>query len=161
MTFPLFYDKPTLDSLLGAKLNSVSVAVVALSGSYGDLTNKPFIPATASDVSAVPTTRKVNGHALTGDLSLVYTDLTGLIPLSGLAPGSVIYVKKDPTSGFWPAAWNADGSPNYAGGSASAGVRPTARADVMVIWKGADPSPNIVTTGTAGMLDGSDERHVL
>lgn len=39
-------------------------------------------------------------------------------------------------------------------------ARPTARADVFVQWKGADPSPAIVSSGTGGMLDGVDTRFV-
>jgi hypothetical protein len=37
-------------------------------------------------------------------------------------------------------------------------ARPTARADITVQWVGADPSPAIVTSGTGGMLSGSDLR---
>lgn len=39
-------------------------------------------------------------------------------------------------------------------------ARPTARTDIIVIWKGADPSPPIVSSGTGGMLDGVDMRFV-
>jgi hypothetical protein len=38
--------------------------------------------------------------------------------------------------------------------------RPTARADIIIAWKGADPSPAIVTSGTGGMLDTVDYRLV-
>lgn len=54
--------------------------------------------------------------------------------------GATITVLKDATTG-WPA-------------------RPTARADLIVAWKGPDPSPSIVTSGTAGMLDNVDYRLV-
>lgn len=80
---------------------------------------------------------------------------------AGLMPGAVITVFKDPATGFWPASYNSTtGAPVYTAGSASAGVRPTSRADVMVIWKGPDPSPAVVSSGTGGMLTGSDERHI-
>lgn len=39
-------------------------------------------------------------------------------------------------------------------------ARPTARGDIVVIWKGPDPSPTVVTSGTGGMRDGVDERKV-
>ena len=45
------------------------------------------------------------------------------------------------TSGTWPA-------------------RPTARNDIVVQWRGPDPSPTIVSSGTGGMLDNVDIRLV-
>jgi len=54
-------------------------------------------------------------------------------------PGSTFTVTK--TGSTWPA-------------------RPTARTDVTVQWKGADPSPAIVSSGTGGMIDGVDIRLV-
>jgi len=54
--------------------------------------------------------------------------------------GSTLTVLKDTVTG-WPA-------------------RPTARADVIVAWKGADPSPSIVSSGTGGMLNNVDYRLV-
>lgn len=39
-------------------------------------------------------------------------------------------------------------------------VRPTARTDIIVQWKGADPSPVIVNSGTSGMLNNVDIRLV-
>lgn len=45
----------------------------------------------------------------------------------------------------------------------SAGVwpaRPTARTDIVVQWKGPDPSPAIVSSGTGGMLNNVDIRFV-
>lgn len=85
--------------------------------------------------------------------------------LANFPPGTVVTVRKDPTTGFWPASYATDGSAVYTGGSASAGVRPTSRGDIMVIWKGPDPSPAVVTSGTGGMRDQTggaigDERHV-
>lgn len=38
--------------------------------------------------------------------------------------------------------------------------RPTARTDIVVAWKGADPSPSIVSSGTGGMLNNVDYRLV-
>lgn len=84
----------------------------------------------------------------------------GATTIAGLPPGSTITVQKDPTTGFWPASYDTNGAPVYTSGSASAGVRPTSRADIFVLWKGADPSPAIVSSGTAGMLNGTDSRLV-
>jgi hypothetical protein len=38
--------------------------------------------------------------------------------------------------------------------------RPTDRADIIVAWKGPDPSPDIVSSGTLGMHDNIDYRLV-
>jgi hypothetical protein len=38
--------------------------------------------------------------------------------------------------------------------------RPTARSDIIVQWKGPDPSPPIISSGTGGMLDNVDIRLV-
>jgi hypothetical protein len=58
--------------------------------------------------------------------------------ITALPAGATLTVIK---SGTWPA-------------------RPTSRADIIVQWKGADPSPSIVSSGTAGMLDNVDIRLV-
>jgi hypothetical protein len=71
----------------------------------------------------------------------------------------------------WINANSTGGSPTYANlpaGSTltvakSGGVwpaRPTSRTDIIVQWKGADPSPSIVSSGTGGMLDNVDIRFV-
>lgn len=54
-----------------------------------------------------------------------------------IPPGSTLTVQK--VNGAWPA-------------------RPTGRSDVTVQWKGPDPSPAIVTSGTGGMLNNIDIR---
>lgn len=85
----------------------------------------------------------------------------GFAVIQSLHPGSTLTVRKDPTTGFWPASYSSTGAPVYTGGSASAGVRPTTRSDVVVIWKGADPSPGIVASGSGGMIQGVDLRAVV
>ncbi len=71
----------------------------------------------------------------------------------------------------WTNAASQGGSPTYANAPAgstftvlkSGGTwpaRPTSRTDVVVQWKGADPSPAIVSSGTGGMLDNVDIRMV-
>lgn len=62
-----------------------------------------------------------------------------VITVADLPAGTTLTVLKSGSS--WPA-------------------RPTARADIVVVWKGPDPSPAIVSSGTGGMRDGVDERHV-
>jgi hypothetical protein len=62
------------------------------------------------------------------------------VSLATLPAGTTITVIKDATNG-WPA-------------------RPTSRTDIIVAWKGADPSPTIVNSGTGGMLNGVDYRLV-
>jgi|GEM_PF-6479104 len=58
----------------------------------------------------------------------------------GLLPaGSTLTVAK--AAGVWPA-------------------RPTSRTDIIVQWKGADPSPSIVSSGTGGMMDNVDIRMI-
>lgn len=108
----------------------------------------------ASDVSAVATSAVA---AASGVASL---DASVHLPLAQVAAGATLTVAKDVTTGFWPASYAANGTPVYTSGSASTGVRPTSRADVYVIWKGADPSPAIVASGTAGMRDNLDMRFV-
>lgn len=58
--------------------------------------------------------------------------------IAGLPAGSTLTVTY---AGSWPA-------------------RPTSRADIVVIWKGPDPSPAIVSSGTGGMRDGIDVRFI-
>lgn len=70
----------------------------------------------------------------------------GTPTLANLPAGSTITVHK--VGGNWP------------GGDADTGVRPTSRSDITVMWKGPDPSPAIVSSGTGGMLDNVDIRLV-
>lgn len=74
------------------------------------------------------------------------------------------------------AKWNnttpsSGGSPTYANLPAGTTItvtksgsswpaRPTSRADIIVQWKGPDPSPSIISSGTSGMLDNVDIRFV-
>lgn len=72
--------------------------------------------------------------------------------------GELFVIFKDPVTGFWPSGWNSDRTPIYTGGAEDQGVRPTDLALVCCAWKGPDPSPPIVSSGTAGMLSNSDVR---
>ena len=61
------------------------LATVAYTGSYNDLEDKPTIPDTST---FVPTSRKVNGKDLTGDITLGAGDV-GALPASTPIPASV------------------------------------------------------------------------
>jgi hypothetical protein len=87
----------------------------------------------------------------------VSTAQQAAINAAGGGNGTVQWVLKK--NGVWPTSWSGS-TPDYTGGTASAGVRPTSDANTLVFWKGADPSPSIITAGTGGMLDGVDVRLV-
>jgi hypothetical protein len=76
-----------------------------------------------------------------------YNDLTNKpstissVDYSVLPAGTTITIIKDPVNG-WPSN------------------RYSARADLIFAWKGPDPSPPIVSSGTGGMLNGVDYRLV-
>lgn len=93
--------------------------------------------ATDSDVLlSSPQTNQV----LTYNSNNKWTNAASAAPsYANLPAGSTITVAK--SSGTWPA-------------------RPTSRTDIIVQWKGADPSPSIVESGTGGMLDNVDIRFV-
>jgi hypothetical protein len=108
----------------------------------------------------------INGEAPdgTGNLVLSATDVNAkdvsyTPTVTDLPLGIGTWVFKDTVTGFWPTGYNADGSPIYTSGSASAGVRPHAR-NTPVIWLGADPAPATVSSGTGGMLRGYDQRAI-
>lgn len=82
------------------------------------------------------------------NIAISYDDNAGLLTIddigatsgySSLPAGSTLTVFKSGST--WPA-------------------RPTSRTDIEVIWKGADPDPSIVASGTGGMLDNVDTRFV-
>lgn len=60
--------------------------------------------------------------------------------IDNLPEGSTITVRRK-ADGKWPA-------------------RPTTREDIHCVWKGKDPDPKVVKTGTGGMLDEVDTRFV-
>jgi hypothetical protein len=95
--------------------------------------------ATSSDVTLNnPTANQVLTYNASN--KWVNADATGASPTyANLPAGSTITVAK--SGGVWPA-------------------RPTSRSDIIVQWKGPDPSPSIVSSGTGGMLDNVDMRFV-
>lgn len=78
----------------------------------------------------------IDPPAGTGGAS-AFADLTGQLGGDQAAPWTVMAVIK--TGSTWP-------------------VRPSSRADVVVIWMGADPDPTEVDSGNGGMLRGVDMR---
>lgn len=90
-----------ISNALNAKMNNVTLADVATSGSYNDLTDKPVIPDGASvdseisDTSVNPVQNKVIHEALAGKMDKVtlatvattgaYSDLTGAPELADIA----------------------------------------------------------------------------
>ena len=68
-----------------------------------------------------------------------WTNSSTPISYADLPAGVTITVFK--SGGVWPA-------------------RPTARTDLVVAWRGPDPAPAIVTSGTGGMLENVDKHEV-
>jgi len=95
---------------------------------------------------------------LTGDLGGTATSPT--VPgLSGKASTTHTHVAGDVTSGTFVYDLLPAGTTLTV--AKAAGVwpaRPTSRSDIVVQWKGPDPSPSIVSSGTGGMLDNVDIR---
>lgn len=69
------------------------------------------------------------------DYAVAWANQTA-VSYASLPAGTTLTVQKTTT---WPA-------------------RPTSRTDIIVQWKGADPSPAVVASGTGGMLDNVDIR---
>lgn len=86
-----YYTKSETDTLLNAKANTSSLATVATSGSYVDLTNKPTIPTKTSDLT--------NDSNFVADASYVHTDnnftSTEKTKLAGIATGAEVNVNAD------------------------------------------------------------------
>lgn len=86
-----YYTKSQTDTLLNAKANISSLATVATTGSYSDLTNKPSIPTKTSDLA--------NDSDFVSDASYVHTDnnfTTALkTKLDGIAAGAEVNVQAD------------------------------------------------------------------
>lgn len=84
-----YYTKSQTDTLLNAKADTSSLATVATTGSYSDLTNKPSIPTKTSDLS--------NDSNFVSDASYVHTDnnftTTLKNKLDGIAAGAEVNVQ--------------------------------------------------------------------
>lgn len=86
-----------------------------------------------------PTVPGLAGKANTTHTHASTDVTTGTFDFDRLPAGTTLTVAK--SGGLWPA-------------------RPTSRADIIVQWKGPDPSPSIVSSGTGGMLDNVDIRMI-
>ena len=101
------YTEQTLtdDQKTQARTN-IGAGTSSFSGSYNDLSNKPTIPSTAADVGAVPTTRTVNGKALSADITLSASDV-GALPDTTVIPTVPVYsLTKDATSADYAAVYH-------------------------------------------------------
>jgi hypothetical protein len=76
---------------------------------------------------------------VSGQITTAVAGVVTTVTAANAAPLTTLTVTK--SAGVWPA-------------------RPTSRSDIIVQWKGADPSPAIVSTGTGGMRDNIDIRLV-
>lgn len=128
---------------------SVTKGLVVLTGDLGGTATAPTVPALASKAALVHT------HAI--------SDLTA----TGTR-NSTTFLRGD---GVWAVPTGSGGSPTIDTMPAGTTVtvlkagstwpaRPTSRTDIIVAWKGADPSPTIVSSGTGGMLNNVDYRLV-
>lgn len=107
MTNAVKYTAQTLtdDQKTQARTN-IGAGTSSFSGSYDDLSNKPTIPSTAADVGAVPTTRTVNGKALSADITLSASDV-GALPDTTVIPTVPVYsLTKDATSADYAAVYH-------------------------------------------------------
>ena len=96
--------------------------------------------ATGQGVPTGGTTGQVLAKSSNANYATEWVAQSGGAPTyANLPAGTTITVAK--SGGTWPA-------------------RPTARNDIIVQWKGPDPSPSIVSSGTGGMLDNVDMRFV-
>lgn len=140
-------DAAAARTAIGAGTSSLTIGTTATTAMAG---NKTFTSATITDFTEA--TQDVIGAAIVAGsgITKTYDDTAGTVTLTAtpgvaaittenIPAGSMLAVRKTGTT--WPA-------------------RPTARTDVIVNWIGADPSPAIVPSGTAGMLDNIDIRFV-
>lgn len=104
----------------------------------------PSRPTSRADVTVIwygdnpgpPAVTSGSGGLLTGtDIRIATTSAIDSLPA-----GTTLTVSKSGST--WP-------------------LRPTSRTDIVVAWKGADPSPPIVNSGTAGMINNVDYRIVV
>lgn len=135
------------DTLAGTLVEGTNIEIAV-----DDAMNSVTLSATGSlDVETMMDHLATVGLVEGTNVSMQYDDVTGQISISAETAGltSVGYADLPPwttvtvikNAGVWP-------------------NRPTARADIIVQWKGPDPDPAVVSSGTGGMLDNVDTRLV-
>lgn len=105
-------------------------------------TNKKGIVQLAGDfggTAASPTVPALSSKANSSHTHAASDVTSGTFGIAILPAGATLTVAK--AGGVWPA-------------------RPTSRTDVIVQWKGPDPSPSIVSSGTGGMMNNVDIRMI-
>jgi hypothetical protein len=106
---------------------------------FDEALGQPARPASAFLTDVVDAVKAAQSTIGTGAAASGLMRVGAAVTVAQLPAGSTLTVLK--SGGVWPA-------------------RPTDRADIVVQWKGADPSPSIVSSGTGGMRDGIDIRLV-
>ena len=136
---------PTVPGLAGKANTSHAHAIADTTGLQAALDGKQAAGSYATAVHAhviADTTglqTALNGKALSSHTHDAGDVTSGTFAYSLLPTGATLTVAK--AAGVWPA-------------------RPTSRADIIVQWKGPDPSPSIVSSGTGGMINNVDIRMV-
>lgn len=139
-------DGPAARTAIGAGSSNLNLGTTSTTAAPGDHTHLAtgITDFNEAVMDHLGTTALIAGT----NIGIIYNDTTGTLTINGpdtgltsvgladLPSGSTHTVYKNPTTG-WP-------------------VRPTSRVDIHVIWKGPDPSPSIVTSGTAGMHDNTN-----
>lgn len=166
-------DAPAARTAIGAGTSNLALGTTSTTAKAGD-----YAPP-ADGAAGVATTRTLGtgatqaaagNHTHTSTAITDFTEATQDVIGASLVQGSNITIAYDDPSGLTTISTTAS-AVTYATLPAgttitvikSAGVwpaRPTARTDIVVAWKGADPSPAIVSSGTGGMMDDVDYRLV-
>ena len=145
------------DPTMGGDLNGTASNAQIAAGAVGPTELATNAVTTVKIADSNVTTAKINDGAITepklaasnapasGQLlgwdgtNLTWASAGSTPTYANLPAGTTLTVVK--SGGTWPA-------------------RPTSRTDIVVQWKGADPSPAIVPSGTGGMLDNVDIRFI-
>ena len=101
------YSKEQTDNLLDAKANTSSLATVATSGSYNDLSNKPTIPTVPTVVQSTgsSTSDVMSQNAVTDAISnkilaqqITVTTSLGTVNCTGVTTTNNVIISPDPSS---------------------------------------------------------------
>lgn len=125
-------------SSVQADLNTASASTVASALVRRNSSGQIEVARAYATQYPVSTTELTRKDYVDTAISTAVAGISAVVDYSTIPAGSTITVIKTTS---WPA-------------------RPTARADIIVAWKGPDPSPSVVSSGTGGMRDGIDYRLV-